>query len=1344
MFDNSTICPYTGLRSFTEDESIFFKGRDAQIDQITDLLQQNKFLMVTGASGEGKSSLIYAGLIPNARSGFFKTTYNNWQVVDFRPERTPLLNFAKALSSQMGHTDHQTVLTELGRGYSSLIELYKNSGWYYDESSSTWTKKTEEEKVTSKRQASNLLIIVDQFEEFFTNPENFHNNTPSEASQTTLNVLLETYKLALQENLPVYVVCTMRSDYIGQCTSFRGLAEAIGFSQFFVPRLKRNELKLIIEEPAVLNGNKISQRLVERLLFDLSEGIDQLPILQHALSHIWHAANDGNEEMDLIHYAMAGGMAMEDLPEEDKPRFNTWYNSIPEYQKNLYYTPGIKRIIEIHANNLYEEAYSYLKQRRPNAQLTVHEVKNVVALTFACLTRIDDSRAIRNRMTLEEITGIINKPEISIDIVNDILGIFREPNNSFIRPFITDDASSKELPGSAVLDITHESLIRNWGQLNKWANKEYDYYVTFLDFRKQLNRWLKSGKSKNYLLPIGPLSYFENWEQECKPNKYWIYRYEGNNGVWPDTIEEADELLNESHEFLSRSNRKVIVTRTFMRYGANRIAAVFGALVVLVLSAFYLYDADKKQNDNVIIEVNKRGHTLLASVDISATDKADYLLVNERRNPGAILQYLNSLNDADEKSMLATEIYNRLLYQNKKFKGPFKNDLIKFIYTHISSHTSHSDNVNDEVTEHNKLAAIAAYDYYYNKDSVALALEKLVNENVYFIIVNNDDSTNNLTPSNINRGLQFYLTFNNPGKADIENLISLYSPFVSVQSRENFNRLYPKGSQTRDGRIRIGYNGGYHTIASLYAAMGDEQNLTRALDSLNITKDYYTGIPFNNYANLLGYLYQYDHHKIVPAIVKVLKQHTSKSGIGIYEDLLDRAGYLKYLYSSNLNSFISESNAGYFGPNLCFINPALLKQMYSDAENEIMKSGNENERFYLSALLYKQQAIYNQKYAFDREDKIDQNEINELLHRSIQNFNKVSNNYLEQEVKVNYTYYGGGPRERSMSRRALYIYPDHMDGYFSDSYHSTLFFDYLVSNNMLSALYRQSDDLELLTYWVSNYYEKYSFFGEETYKNNQALSMEKLGQIKEFIDQSALATNFDFNLYNIILANDHFSQGNKEEALQYYKSLKPEDYLRTAKHYEYLNEAFFLNQIRDLAINLMKVGMLPEAVDQIESYERKSHKILAYIFLADAQHDLNYSPLTFDFLDSAYSSQNSIKQRDLILDEDYRVNLILTLAKIGGSQADKLAWNVIKSMDESIKNPGLEIIVSGYAAGGNYYQAITSMHKSLTESMELRCYKSILYYDHFLHADVSNELEWTGMDREVEQNLTYQFNVRRL
>ncbi|MBK6635563.1 MAG: ATP-binding protein [Chitinophagaceae bacterium] len=101
MFETEQICPYTGLRSFTEEESLYFKGREEDIDQATEQLQRNKFLMLTGASGDGKSSLIYAGIIPNARAGFLKSKYSQWCVADFRPERSPFQNLCRSIARQL-------------------------------------------------------------------------------------------------------------------------------------------------------------------------------------------------------------------------------------------------------------------------------------------------------------------------------------------------------------------------------------------------------------------------------------------------------------------------------------------------------------------------------------------------------------------------------------------------------------------------------------------------------------------------------------------------------------------------------------------------------------------------------------------------------------------------------------------------------------------------------------------------------------------------------------------------------------------------------------------------------------------------------------------------------------------------------------------------------------------------------------------------------------------------------------------------------------------------------------------------------------------------------------------
>ena len=64
--------PYPGLRPFNEEVSVYFKGREQQVERLVKLLEEKKFLMVNGACGDGKLSLIYTGVIPYAKAGFFK------------------------------------------------------------------------------------------------------------------------------------------------------------------------------------------------------------------------------------------------------------------------------------------------------------------------------------------------------------------------------------------------------------------------------------------------------------------------------------------------------------------------------------------------------------------------------------------------------------------------------------------------------------------------------------------------------------------------------------------------------------------------------------------------------------------------------------------------------------------------------------------------------------------------------------------------------------------------------------------------------------------------------------------------------------------------------------------------------------------------------------------------------------------------------------------------------------------------------------------------------------------------------------------------------------------------
>jgi hypothetical protein len=198
---------------------------------------------------------------------------------------------------------------------------------------------------------------------------------------------------------------------------------------------------------------------------------------------------------------MVGGMPVNELPDEQVARFTKWFEGLPPEIKACYHEPNLQNVLDTHTNKLYEQAAEYYT-RKTGKPVDEKDVKAIIKTAFTCLTKIDQSRAVRNRMTLEEITHIIGRPEYGTKQVGEILDIFREPGNTFIRPFILDDPESQVLKENDILDITHESLIRNWEYLEQWAKEEFDNYTISLDFEQQLNRWVESGSQRIFYCPL--------------------------------------------------------------------------------------------------------------------------------------------------------------------------------------------------------------------------------------------------------------------------------------------------------------------------------------------------------------------------------------------------------------------------------------------------------------------------------------------------------------------------------------------------------------------------------------------------------------------------------------------------------------------------------------------------------------------------------------------------------------------------------------------------------------------------------------------------------------------------
>src|SRR4030043_1830016 len=82
--------PFPGLRPFTIDENHLFFGREGHSETVLEYLARNRFAAVTGASGSGKSSLIYCGLIPALYGGFIAEAGSRWRIITTRPGNSPV------------------------------------------------------------------------------------------------------------------------------------------------------------------------------------------------------------------------------------------------------------------------------------------------------------------------------------------------------------------------------------------------------------------------------------------------------------------------------------------------------------------------------------------------------------------------------------------------------------------------------------------------------------------------------------------------------------------------------------------------------------------------------------------------------------------------------------------------------------------------------------------------------------------------------------------------------------------------------------------------------------------------------------------------------------------------------------------------------------------------------------------------------------------------------------------------------------------------------------------------------------------------------------------------------
>src|SRR5437868_12824108 len=261
--------PFPGLRPFETEEYRLFFGREGQSDALIARLGRSRFLAVVGTSGSGKSSLVRAGLLPALRGGMMSGAGAGWRIAVMRPGHDPVGNLARVLAGD-------GVLAEAGGGLpraeaEAVVEATLRRGSLGLAEAARRARLSEHEK---------LLVVVDQFEELFRFRSARAATSTDDDASAFVKLLLEG---ARQRDAAVYVVLTMRSDFLGDCAQFQGLPEAINDGQYLIPRMTRDERRVAVVGPVRVARARTSEPLVNRLLNDGGDKADQVPLLQHAL-----------------------------------------------------------------------------------------------------------------------------------------------------------------------------------------------------------------------------------------------------------------------------------------------------------------------------------------------------------------------------------------------------------------------------------------------------------------------------------------------------------------------------------------------------------------------------------------------------------------------------------------------------------------------------------------------------------------------------------------------------------------------------------------------------------------------------------------------------------------------------------------------------------------------------------------------------------------------------------------------------------------------------------------------------------------------------------------------------
>ena len=495
---NNNLNPFVGLKPYTKENSNFYFGREQEVENLLGVLQKNKFVTLSGATGAGKTSLINAGLIPRLKKGFVGQAGKDWAIASFRPGIEPLLNLSQALTASevlkvdvKSNTTDRKYYSEIISNFGSLgiVEIYKRS------------------EIFGKK---NLLIIIDQLEDLY-KYNRYFNSAASDEDDTLMDLI---YRTVTIKNTAIYFLICIETSYLTKFTLYNKLQEIISKSQYSIQNIDHSGIHQILENTFYKKNIQFDPIVLDLIIDTLKEEISYLPNLQFLLYKLYKKFIINGDGKSIISQADVEALG------------------------------GIKQAIAKDFENLYESSSEIEQYSMANFFKAILDTQNLSSkVQYETISKISEHINISQ-------SALSSKIRLFKKTFNELFDVF-EPSISGI-PI----AENKSFDSKNILSLKYTEFL-NWERHFEWKKEEERDFEYFKSLSEDA---IKKNKGEISYLKTPELESAIAWKEKEYHNKSWAKKYNLDFDKTINYINESEQddikIKKQKSDQLARERKK--------------------------------------------------------------------------------------------------------------------------------------------------------------------------------------------------------------------------------------------------------------------------------------------------------------------------------------------------------------------------------------------------------------------------------------------------------------------------------------------------------------------------------------------------------------------------------------------------------------------------------------------------------------------------------------------------------------------------------------------------------------------------------------------------------------------